>query len=134
MTLTFAKYYVVTLTTKENGHVRKYVHQLVLEAFVGPRPDGYHACHCDGDRKNNALSNLRWDSPRENVMDKLKHGTMPLGEKHHKNRYSEEQVRQVVALLKDNVSMAEIERLTGVKQNTVSQIKHGRQWHHLQAA
>jgi len=51
------------------------VHRLVLLAFVGPSPDGMEACHNDGDRSNNVLSNLRWDSRSENNKDRIRHGT-----------------------------------------------------------
>ncbi len=50
------------------------VHCLVLEAFVGPRPDGMYGCHNDGNPQNNLLSNLRWDTPRNNSLDKVIHG------------------------------------------------------------
>ena len=42
------------------------VHTLVLETFVGPRPDGHDADHIDGDRLNNRLENLRWLPAEEN--------------------------------------------------------------------
>ena len=51
------------------------VHTLVLEAFVGPRPDGYVACHNDGDGSNNHVSNLRWDTYSSNNFDVAEHGT-----------------------------------------------------------
>ena len=44
-----------------------YVHELVLEAFRGPRPAGHQADHGDGDRGHNALANLEWVTPAENV-------------------------------------------------------------------
>jgi hypothetical protein len=50
------------------------LHTLVLEAFVGPRPDLAAACHNDGDGGNNRLSNLRWDSYSENNLDLVRHG------------------------------------------------------------
>jgi len=59
---------------------RFYVHFLVLDAFVGPRPDEHQAAHGDGNRLNNRLSNLRWATVSENIADKLKHGTHQLGE------------------------------------------------------
>ncbi len=40
----------------------RYIHHLVLEAFVGPRPPGRICCHNDGDRLNNRVGNLRWDT------------------------------------------------------------------------
>jgi hypothetical protein len=61
------------------GRGRAYVHHLVLEAFVGPRPAGDQAAHGDGDRLNNVLGNLRWATPKENNGDKRSHGTAMLG-------------------------------------------------------
>lgn len=54
------------------------VHLLVLEAFVGPRPMGMEGCHRDDDQSNNALSNLRWDTPRENKLDVVRNGNHEL--------------------------------------------------------
>lgn len=54
---------------------RVQVHCLVLEAFVGPRPDGLECCHWDGDAFNNHVSNLRWDTRSANARDALRHGT-----------------------------------------------------------
>lgn len=50
------------------------VHLLVLEAFVGPRPDGHVACHSDDVYTNNTLSNLRWDLPAANYEDQKRNG------------------------------------------------------------
>jgi hypothetical protein len=47
----------------------KKVHQLVLEAFVGPRPDGMECLHDDHDKKNNRLSNLSYGTHRQNQID-----------------------------------------------------------------
>lgn len=124
------RYFVISLA-REGKRVRYYVHVLVLEAFVGSRPDGYHACHCDGDSRNNSLTNLRWDSARENVLDKSRHGTMPIGTRHHLNKYSEEQIRKVKRLILLGKRITEISGLTGVPVTTVSAVKQGRQWAHL---
>lgn len=56
-------------------HETRKVHQLVLEAFVGPRPDGLEGCHADDDHTNNRLSNLRWDDRIANMADSLRNGT-----------------------------------------------------------
>ena len=65
----YAGYLVVTLG---NGDDRKQcrVHCLVLEAFVGPRPEGQQGCHNDNNKANCALDNLRWDTPKGNVGDR----------------------------------------------------------------
>lgn len=47
----------------------KNIHVLVAEAFLGKRPEGMHVCHEDGDKLNNSLSNLRYDTPENNWND-----------------------------------------------------------------
>jgi len=41
----------------------------VLEAFVGPAPEGHEGLHGDGDPANNRLDNLRWGTRSENNID-----------------------------------------------------------------
>jgi hypothetical protein len=52
------------------------VHQLVLKAFIGPRPKGKEGCHNDGVHANNRLSNLRWDTHRSNMTDASNQGLL----------------------------------------------------------
>lgn len=72
------------------GRTRK-VHQLVLEAFVGPRPEGMHGCHNDGVVANNHLGNLRWDTPASNCLDMVLHGT------HNKGRRTKCPIEHLLA-------------------------------------
>jgi hypothetical protein len=50
------------------------VHQLVMLAFVGPRPDELLTRHLDGEPSNNRLSNLAYGTPLENNLDTVRHG------------------------------------------------------------
>jgi hypothetical protein len=50
-------------------------HRMVMAAFVGPVPDGQEICHRNGDRDDNRLANLRYDTHSENELDKVVHGT-----------------------------------------------------------
>jgi hypothetical protein len=69
------KYPMVNLWAGNKQHA-KYVHALVLEAFVGPRPQKHDVCHFDGSKDNNRLSNLRWGTRKENMQDAVRHGTV----------------------------------------------------------
>lgn len=78
------------------GNTSFNVHRLVLEAFVGPRPDGMLCRHLDGDPSNNHLSNLSWGTPLENMADKVTHGR----ESHHhggRAKLTPEQVAEIRA-------------------------------------
>jgi hypothetical protein len=65
----------VGLVNRHDGKQHKrFVHELVLEAFVGPRPgDNYDGCHQDGDGHNNNLDNLRWDTHSNNIKEQHAH-------------------------------------------------------------
>lgn len=58
----------------KSGTHSKEIHRLVLEAFIGPCPLGMVACHNNGNAYDNKLSNLRWDTPRNNAIDTIRHG------------------------------------------------------------
>lgn len=67
-------YLNVTLSRREGVLSRRKVHQLVAEAFHGPRPEGAEVCHNDDNPANNAADNLRYDTHSGNEQDKVDHG------------------------------------------------------------
>ena len=62
---------------------KRYVHALVAEAFIGPRPEGMEVCHNDGDPTNNSLENLRYGTRSDNMLDRVRHGTDPQASRTH---------------------------------------------------
>jgi hypothetical protein len=59
------------------------VHQLVLLAFVGPRPSGMDACHWNDNPADNRLVNLRWDTRSANVRDCVRNGSHHFANRTH---------------------------------------------------
>lgn len=54
------------------------VHVVVAEAFLGERPGHprqIHVCHNDGDKRNNRVDNLRYDTAAANTREAIAHGT-----------------------------------------------------------
>lgn len=76
-------YHRIQLRTSDSKVKYRYAHQLVLLAFVGPRPTDGHTRHLDGDRGNNNLSNLCYGTAAENVADTKRHGRIKSGVDHH---------------------------------------------------
>lgn len=66
---------------KDGGRTTRLVHQLVMEAFVGPRPAGQEVRHGPGGALDNRLVNLCYGSRRENMEDKVRDGTLIYGER-----------------------------------------------------
>lgn len=60
-----------------------YVHKLVLEAFVGKRPEEYACRHLNGVPADNRLVNIEWNTQSVNQKDKVKHGTHNQSRKTH---------------------------------------------------
>ncbi len=54
--------------------IRRYLHDLVLTAFAGPRPAGAVARHLNDIRTDNRIENLVWGSRSENQMDAFRNG------------------------------------------------------------
>lgn len=52
---------------------RANIHVLVLEAFVGPRPEGMEVRHLNGNGFDNRLENLRWDTHKANMADNMQY-------------------------------------------------------------
>jgi hypothetical protein len=88
-------YPIVNLRCEGKTH-KRFVHRLVLEAFVGPCPNGWVTCHHpDNDRTNCRLDNLRWAPYSENENDKKIQGVYPEGQKHHNARLTCAQVVEI---------------------------------------
>jgi len=114
------------------GRVYVYVHRLVLEAFVGPCPDGMEACHNDGDRANNVPSNLRWDTHGNNLADKLAHGTQTRGGQHPTAKVTAETVLIIRArYAAGGIFMRELAVEYGLSCGGVLAIVHRKVWKHL---
>lgn len=114
---------------KDGNKKRSKVHRLVLEAFVGPCPDGMECCHNNGDASDNRLENLRWGTKKSNTEDMVRHGTSPLGDKRWGQKLSEFGVRVIVRLIDNgNITQTEIASLFGVGTPTICNINLGHRW------
>ena len=67
-------YRVVRLYDGEKRR-KLFLHAVIARTFHGPRPEGFQIRHLNGDPIDNQEGNLRYGTPRENALDRAKHGT-----------------------------------------------------------
>lgn len=118
-----------------NGYLRvnldatvRLTHHLVLEAFVGSRPEGTECAHGNGDPLDNHLSNLRWATPRENGADNALHGVLK-GARHPNCKLTEEAVREI---RRSPMRNKELAAKFGVSHGSISRVRAGKGWTHVQ--
>ena len=120
--------------TKDGVKKKWYVHQLVAITFIGDyRDDGLQVAHNDGDKLNNRLDNLRWSTPKDNIADKVKHGTANQGERHGRSRFTEKDIR-AMRMLRDELGMT-ITYIADLYKTTTSHaagIVNRKKWAHIQ--
>jgi len=113
---------------KIHGDNSRYIiGRLVLTTFTGPPPnDGllYDCCHNNGKKGDNRLSNLRWDSRRKNVRDKIKHDTYGW-------KLKELEVISILRLYKSGLNSVQLSNLYPVHQATIRNIVNKKAWSYL---
>jgi len=120
-------YYAVNLTRKGERE-QKAIHRAVLESFRGKCPENMEGCHNDGNRRNNCLSNLRWDTRKNNHADKKRHGTYQIGESASHYKLTNKAVLEIRASNKTERELAEI---YGVGSSTIHRAKHKKVFSHI---
>jgi len=127
------KYPTVSLC-KDGKLYKKFIHHLVLETFIGPRPNGMECRHLDGNPSNNKLENLCWGTHRENMKDRIKHKTQVdnSGEKHGMAKLKESDVRMIIYMYRTGeFTQQEIAEIYNVDPRSVSSIVNKRTWKHI---
>lgn len=71
------------------------VHQLVLEAFVGPMPIGYEVNHKDGNKNNNKVSNLEYVTHVANLQHAHRMGLINSKNKKYNAHLTQQQVKEI---------------------------------------
>lgn len=111
-----------------DNSVVRFIHQLVLEAFIGPRPAGTECAHGNGDPLDNHLSNLRWATPQENGADNARHGVLK-GARHPNCKLTDDAVREIRS---SPLKIRELAAKFGVSRGAIQRAKTGNAWTHVQ--
>src|SRR5262245_2973393 len=124
--------HLVVSLRKTGRTFTRHVHTLVLEAFIGPRPEGMECRHFpDRNPSNNRLENLQWGSHEENRADMLIHGSRVRGSQHVGSKLDESQVLAIRASYPRQTFKA-LARTYHVDWTLIREIVHRRSWAHVQ--
>ena len=116
---------------KDGLRQRFLVYRLVLITFVGHPDEGQVACHNDGDRTNDQLSNLRWDSQSRNCADKEDHGTAQVGERHGRAILKDSDVIEMRRMYANGYRQTEIARKFNYCISNLGRILRRESWKHV---
>lgn len=95
------------------------VHQLIMKTFIGEPPAGTEVCHLNGNPADNRLSNLRYDTRTENIIDVYRQGK-------RWRKLSTQNVIDIKNKLSRGFTCTEIAKEFSVSICTISAIKNGR--------
>lgn len=102
------------------------VSRLVLEAFVGPCPDGHQAKSLNDDRTDCRLANLAWQPVPEIRLQAIASGVTPVGERHYRAKLTSTDIAEIRAAT--GVTQGELAAQYGVSRSRIYAIRRGVTW------
>ena len=111
------------------------VHRLILETFCpNENSNNLQVNHKDGDKTNNALSNLEWVTCKENINHAYNLGLYTnIGDNNNgEHKLVTSQVLEIIQLLLGHeMTIQEIANKYSVSKNAIESIKYKKTWKHL---
>lgn len=104
------------------------IHRLLALAFL--KKSEYNlVLHCDGNKLNNSLDNLRWGNHSQNLLDRRKHGTVPRFHKRKKSNLNPELIEKV---RKSHLTYKEIANQFSISVMMAWRIKNTTNWYDME--
>lgn len=105
---------------------RIFVHKLVCETFIGPRPNGKIIRHYpDQNPSNNNLNNLSYDTPQQNNYDRIENNTYTCA------KLTSEDVLEIKEALICGISGHILSKLYTISPAVITNIKHNKIWKNI---
>ncbi len=122
-------YHTVFLSVNKNRKRAK-VHRLVAMAFILNPHNKPQVNHKDGNKKNNCVENLEWNTPAENVAHSMRLNLKPVGSRCHSSKIKEEDVL-FIRKHKQLFSTKELSEKYKIDTSTIRSIINGTTWKHV---
>jgi len=121
------------LLCRQKERIHFFIHHLVLEAFIGPRPSDYYISnHKDGIKANNKYSNLEWTTPSENMKHAFRLGLQTLkGIMNTGAKLRDEEVLEMRRLAKLGVKRKVLAQMFKIHEMHVGNIVRRKSWSHI---
>ena len=117
--------------TVDGQHRWRYVHELILLTFVGPRPDGMLCLHGKRGQQCNELANLSYGTQSKNMgEDRRRDGTLRFGETCPVAKLTKRQA-EFALVSKGSMKAVDVAKMFGVSSSAVSAIRRRRNWHSI---
>ena len=119
-------YLTLSVLLESGRRVSRDVHRLICLAFHGEPPTpGMHASHISGDSSDNSAANLAWETPRENLLRKVHHGTHDHGVNNSRAHLTGDDLGTIKRLRQDGWTQLAIANHLGVGRTTVNRALTG---------
>lgn len=105
------------------------VHRLVARAFIGESDKAIN--HIDGNKENNAATNLEYCTNKENTAHAIKIGTYPLGERNYNSKLDRWKVQLIREAHRMGVPCKDVARKWGICEGNVYAIWKRKTWKHI---
>ena len=101
-------------------------------AFIGAKPEGMHVNHIDGDKTNNATTNLEYVTRKGNMEHAARTGLMVRGATHHQSKLTPATVVQLRQDQSAGMSYSKLAAKYGVSIATAFNAAKGNNWNHVE--
>ena len=125
------EYQIINFMTQEGKKKTYRVHRLVMMAFKPIKDmDKLEVNHIDGDKKNNALSNLEWCSSSENQKHAFQTGLQQprKGEKNNFSKLTQADIDKIFELRNLGWLQKDIANQIGCTRSNISYILNHKTW------
>lgn len=125
------EYQIINLMTLEGKKKTFRVHRLVMMAFHPiQNMNDMEVNHIDGNKQNNALSNLQWCTASENQLHAFQIGSQKprKGKKSNFNKFTQKDVDKIFNLRRKGLTQKQIAEKIGCTRSNISYILSKKTW------